>query len=317
MRMGSASTFKYILAVFQDWVECATCKDQKMVLYEPCWDHMNPEVIVKSQNMRKKNRKKKKHPPLPSIPHPFLRNKPPISQAVLPSAQITEAGVAQHLQHDSELLLFPPGIFLAPQQHHRWNKMLIVSFSRNTTVRKIKPVVLGTLQLLTPPPCTSFWSLLLPLAALPPPTDRPCAGGAVLLACPHIPPRWAPSSAFPAAMALLCSQANQRDGGHVRNLDLVTHQDPESTDELKSPFDFLVNDEKNYLQAPGPRYGTSKPRYLQRTGKEGPSRDQHAQAAAMVWPGHRAVAAGVCTPRSLCPLSAAPEKFPSEEKHVL
>jgi len=51
MRMGSASTFKYILAVFQDWVECAACKDQEMVLYEPCWDHMNPRVIAEFQNM--------------------------------------------------------------------------------------------------------------------------------------------------------------------------------------------------------------------------------------------------------------------------
>lgn len=41
MRTGTAPTFRYVLAVFQDWVECATCKEQEMVLYEPCRDRAN------------------------------------------------------------------------------------------------------------------------------------------------------------------------------------------------------------------------------------------------------------------------------------
>lgn len=81
MRMGFVCTFKYVLAVFQDSVECATCKDQKMVLYEPCWDHINSKVVVESQNIWKESRNM--HHPLPITPYPFLRNKPCISQIAL------------------------------------------------------------------------------------------------------------------------------------------------------------------------------------------------------------------------------------------
>lgn len=89
MRMGSASTFNYILVVFQDWVECTTCTDQEKVLYEPCWYHMNSKVIVESQNMQNMQKNPPRHPPLPSILHPLLGNRAPISQAAVPSAQIT------------------------------------------------------------------------------------------------------------------------------------------------------------------------------------------------------------------------------------
>lgn len=68
--------------------------------------------------------------------------------------------------------------------------------------------------------------------------------GAVPLPHPHVPSRQTPGSAVPTAMPPFCSQARQRDTGHTRNLDLVTCRDPESTDKLKSPFIFLVNDEK-------------------------------------------------------------------------
>jgi len=93
------------------------------------------------------------YPPSPRIPHSFLRNKPPLPQAALPRAQISKAGVAQHLQCDCELLRFPPGSFLALSSITEEKKLLIASLGRNRMGRKIKPVLLGTLPVILSPPC--------------------------------------------------------------------------------------------------------------------------------------------------------------------